>query len=75
MNSLIHCLPESNLPTQMWNEMKKIREKYYIAFIKGDSAHLGDPVHRRRIYIVMVRRLVMLGVSVYVRLCGLAGSL
>ena len=45
----------SNSP-QMWEEMKAVRKKYLIAFIKGDCAHLGDPVHRRRIYIILVRR-------------------
>ena len=41
---------------QIWAAMDKIRKKYLVAFIRMDQAHLGDPVLRRRVYIILVRR-------------------
>ena len=40
----------------MWDEMESVRESYLVCYIKVDSAHLGDPVQRRRIYFILVRR-------------------
>ena len=36
--------------------MVNIRKKYLVAFLRVDQAHLGEPVSRRRIYILLVRR-------------------
>ena len=41
---------------QMWNAMVNIRKKYLVVFVRVDQAHFGEPVSRRRIYILCVRR-------------------
>ena len=48
------CLPSVS---QMWDAMMEIRKKYLVAFVRIDQAHHGEPVTRRRIYIILVRRL------------------
>lgn len=41
--------------------MQELRKTYLLCFIKVDSAHLGDPAGRRRIYFILIRRpLIML---------------
>ncbi len=46
----------SQICLQMWHAMKDLRKIYCVAYVKVDSAHLGDPACRRRVYIIMVRR-------------------
>ena len=54
---LIVCICRYACPfAQMWKAMVNIRKKYLIAFVRVDQAHLGEPVSRRRIYILCVRR-------------------
>lgn len=36
--------------------MAEVRQLYYVCFIKVDSAHLGDPAMRRRVYFILIRR-------------------
>ena len=43
---------------KIWDEMESIRKSYLVCHIKMDSAHLGEPVQRRRIYFILIRRLV-----------------
>ena len=46
----------SQICLQMWKAMEDLRKSYCVAYAKVDSAHLGDPACRRRVYIIMVRR-------------------
>lgn len=41
---------------EIWNAMSSLRKCYLVCFIKVDSAHLGSPAMRRRIYFILVRR-------------------
>lgn len=36
--------------------MDPLKKKYLICAIKVDAQHLGDPVCRRRIYFILIRR-------------------
>ena len=44
------------LTCQVDAEMTKIKKKYFVCILKVDAAHLGDPVHRRRVYFILIRR-------------------
>ena len=41
---------------EIWNAMNFLKKDYLVCFIKVDSAHLGSPAMRRRIYFILVRR-------------------
>ena len=41
---------------QVWERLKKVRLKYWVAKIMLDAKQLGEPASRRRIYIVMIRK-------------------
>ena len=41
---------------QVWREMARLRQHYYVSYVRIDPMKLGCPVHRRRVYIIMVRK-------------------